>query len=136
MRKRERSSFRNGSVEKKPPAAFPAFAEPTPPKWLWLRRPGAASRRQVSIFPCSRTPCTLRAQKWLWPCCTDFFEPTRSLWHSRSLCVYLPMENNIIPHSRNGFVGGIFEWSFVLRWQKFWRAIPEWRSDVAVNIRF
>ena len=53
----------------------------------------------LAIFPCSRTPCTLRAQKWLWPCCTDFFEPTRNLWHSRSLCVYLPMENCIIPHS-------------------------------------
>jgi hypothetical protein len=35
------------------------------------------------------------------------------------------------------FQEGQGRWNFdVLRWQKFWRAIPEWRSDVAVNIRF
>jgi hypothetical protein len=27
--------------------------------------------------------------------------------------------------SRNGVAGGIFERSFVLRWQKFWNSIPE-----------
>jgi hypothetical protein len=33
----------------------------------------------LAIFPCSRIPHTLRASKWLRPCWTDFFEPTRRL---------------------------------------------------------
>jgi hypothetical protein len=33
----------------------------------------------LAIFPCSRITHTLRASKWLRPCWTNFFEPTRSL---------------------------------------------------------
>ena len=33
----------------------------------------------LAIFPCSRTEGTLRAQKWLRPCWTNFFEPPRGL---------------------------------------------------------
>jgi hypothetical protein len=30
----------------------------------------------LAIFLCSRIASTFRAQKWLWPCWTNFFEPT------------------------------------------------------------
>jgi hypothetical protein len=33
----------------------------------------------LAILPCSRTPCTLRASKWLRPCWTDFFEHSLQL---------------------------------------------------------
>ncbi len=33
-----------------------------------LRKPGAASRRQVGPLPCSRTPCTFRGPNSLRPC--------------------------------------------------------------------
>jgi hypothetical protein len=39
----------------------------------------------LAIFPCSRTQRTLRPQKRLWPCWTDFFEPTPSHDRQRSL---------------------------------------------------
>jgi hypothetical protein len=33
----------------------------------------------LTILPCSRTPCTLRASKWPRPCWTDFFEHSLQL---------------------------------------------------------
>ena len=35
----------------------------------------------LAIFPCSRIASTLRAKNLLYPCWSDFFEPTRDLWH-------------------------------------------------------
>ena len=40
------ATFQDGTGK----AAFPAFAEPTPPKWLWLRRPGAATRLRAEAL--------------------------------------------------------------------------------------
>ena len=51
---------------KKPPAAFPGFAE-------------AARTDIVTILPYSRTGSTLRASKRLRPCWTNFFEHSLSL---------------------------------------------------------
>ncbi len=45
----------------------------------------AASRRQVAILPCSRTPCTLRASKWLRPCWIDPSERLRACFFEHSL---------------------------------------------------
>ncbi len=36
-----------------------------------------AASRVLALFPCSRSTSTLRAQKGLRPCWTDFFEQTR-----------------------------------------------------------
>ncbi len=34
----------------------------------------------LALLPCSRTPCTLRASKWLRPCWTDFFEHSHDVF--------------------------------------------------------
>jgi len=47
-------------------AAFPAFALAAEASF-GAQPAGAASRRQVASFPCSRTGSTLCAQKWLRP---------------------------------------------------------------------
>jgi hypothetical protein len=33
----------------------------------------------LAILPCSRTPCTLGASKWLRPCWTNFFKHSLQL---------------------------------------------------------
>jgi hypothetical protein len=53
----------------------------------------------LAIFLCSRTTGTLRAQKWLWPCWTDFFEPTRGLWDPTCSRAFLPLDILIIQQS-------------------------------------
>jgi len=57
----------------------------------------------LAILPCSRTPCTLRASKWLRPCWTDFFE------HSLQLMLAVSSWACIICHGREIFnspIGG------------------------------
>ncbi len=39
----------------------------------------------LAILPCSRTPCTLRASKWLRPCWTDPSERLRACFFEHSL---------------------------------------------------
>ena len=40
--------------------------------WLIQGQLKKAASSVLAIFPCSRCARTLRAQKWLWPCWTDF----------------------------------------------------------------
>ena len=53
----------------------------------------------LAIIPCSRTRCTLCAQKWLRPCWADFFEPTRSLCHPTCSWAFWPLDIVGIQHS-------------------------------------
>lgn len=55
----------------------------------------------LAIFLCSRTACTLRAQKWLLTCWTDFFEPTQGLLHPTRSWAFLPLDILIIQQSFN-----------------------------------
>ncbi|WP_447970749.1 hypothetical protein [Nitrospira sp. M1] len=55
----------------------------------------------LAILPCSRITSTLRASKWLWPCWTDFFEPTRGFWHPTRARGILQLDISITQHSHN-----------------------------------
>ena len=49
----------------------------------------------LALLPCSRTPCTLRASKWLRPCWTDFFEHSLQLMTAVSSWAFIRHGNEI-----------------------------------------
>ena len=53
----------------------------------------------LAILPCSRTPCTLRAPKWLRPCWTDFFEHSLQLMMAVSSWAFICHESEIFNSS-------------------------------------
>ncbi len=59
----------------------------------------------LAILPCSRTPCTLRASKWLRPCWTDFFEHSLQLMMAVSSWAGICHGSEIFNSPRQGIVG-------------------------------